>query len=135
MKVAVIFVCVVLALAAIWFADDFIAPLFLDSYIERLGEKNLPKILIEGGTVYCRMKADDFRFPLPSGSHALPPIVKEGGFDWLDGVVEARFDGTNQMSAIEYQNWLSARLQAGASVTVTSVPGGLSIKFHYFGDK
>jgi len=42
-----------LVVAAIWFANDFIAPLFLNSRIERLGEKNLPKILTEkGGTIW-----------------------------------------------------------------------------------
>src|SRR5438445_1532613 len=36
-----------------------LSPLFLNSKIERIHEKNLPTIRIEkGGTVYCRMRAD-----------------------------------------------------------------------------
>ena len=42
------------------FVDESIAPLFLNCRITRLGEKNLPKILVQGTTIYCRMKADDF---------------------------------------------------------------------------
>src|SRR5512138_3933502 len=97
---------IVLILTAIWFANDSIAPLFLNSRIERLGEKDLPKILIRGNTVYCRMKADDFRFPLPPGSRAVNAVVR-GGFDTVDGSVEARFDGTNRITANEYETSLS----------------------------
>jgi hypothetical protein len=60
------------------------------------------------------MKADDFRFPLPPESRVLPPIILSGGFDTVDGSVEVRFERSNP---------------------VTPIPGGLSIKFHYFGDK
>jgi hypothetical protein len=121
---------------AVWFADDFIAPLFLNSRIERVGEKDLPKASIEnGGIIYCRMKADDFRFPLPPGSHVALPIIISGGFDTVDGSVEARFEGSNHVTSMEYEIWLSSRLQVGAQVTVESVPGGLTIKFHYFGDR
>jgi hypothetical protein len=137
MKPVAIVVCSVLMGAAVWFADDFIAPLFLNSRIERLGKKNLPKAYSEkGGTViYCRMKADDFRLPMPPGSHVLTPIVITGGFDTVDGTAEARFEGSHQVSPSEYESWLSGRLQVGAYVTAEPVPGGLSIKFHYFGDR
>jgi hypothetical protein len=119
-----------------WFVDDSIAPLFLNSRIERLDETGLPKALVEkGGIIYCRMKADDFRFPLPPGSHVMPPIIISGGFDTVDGSVEARFEGSNQVTPSEYEAWLSSRMQVGGYVTAGSVPGGLLIKFHYFGDK
>ena len=135
MKVVLILIGVTLVAAAMWFADDFIAPLFLNSRIERLHEKNLPKILVErGSTIYCRMKADDFRFPLPPGSRAVNPLVT-GGFDTVDGSVEARFEGTNRVTAGEYETSLSGKLQVGGSITARTIPGGLLIKFHYFGDR
>lgn len=118
-----------------WLADDSIAPLFLNSRIERLGERNLPKLTIErGSTVYCRMKADDFRFPLPPGTWATNGVVL-GGFDTADGTVDARFEGSNQMTPFEYQNWLAGKVQIGGQVTALAIPGGLLIQFHYFGDK
>jgi hypothetical protein len=79
-----------LVFAVISWADESIAPLFLNSRIERLGETGLPKLRVErGGIICCRMKADDFRFPLPPGSHATNGNVS-GGFDTVDGSVEAR---------------------------------------------
>jgi hypothetical protein len=135
MTVAAVLVCTALVMAAIWFADDTIGPLFLNSRIERLGEKNLPTILAEkGGMIHCRMKADDFRFPLPPGSRAVSLVVK-GGFDTVDGSVEARFESTNQITASQYEGWLSDKVQAGGQVTAQAISGGLLIKFHYFGDR
>jgi hypothetical protein len=131
----------ILALAAMGFGswrylDDALAPLFLNSKIERLGEKNLPKAVAEGGdTIYCRMKADDFRFPLPPQSHAVLPILITGGFDTVDGSVRVQFDGSNSISASAYEAWISSRMQEGGQVTAESVPGGLVVKFHYFGDR
>jgi hypothetical protein len=111
--VVAMLVGIALMCAAIRFADNFIAPLFLNSRIERLGEKNLPKILVErGSTIHCRMKADDLRFPLPPGSRAVNPVVT-GGFDTVDGSVEARFDGTNRITASEYEYSLSGKVQVG----------------------
>jgi hypothetical protein len=81
------------------------------------------------------MKADDFRFPLPPESRVLPPIILSGGFDTVDGSVEVRFERSNPVTPIDYESWLSGRMQVGGYVTADSVPGGLSIKFHYFGDK
>jgi hypothetical protein len=129
--------CAVLIAGLIWSVfDEFFAPMFFDSRIERLHETGLPKATVEkGDIIYCRMKADDFRFPLPPGSHALPPIITSGCFDCVDGSVEARFDSSSQVTPSEYESWLSSRLQVGGYVTADSVPGGLSIKFHYFGDK
>ena len=104
--------------------------LFLTSKIERLGEKNLPKILVEnGGIINCRMKAADFRFPAPPGSRAANLMLTS------TGSVEARFQSSNQVTASEYENWLSGKVQVGGWVTVHSVPGGLLIKFSHFGDK
>ena len=135
MKVVVALVCAVVIAAAFWFADNYVAPLFLNSRIERIHERNLPRIIIEGGrTVYCRMKADDFRFPLPRGARAEHPVVS-GGFDTVDGSVEARFDGTTLITASEYENYLSGRVQVGGQITTQTIPGGLLIKFHYFGDR
>lgn len=112
-----------------------LSPLFLNSKIERIHEKNLPTIRIEKpGTIYCRMKADDFRFPLPPGSRAANPVVT-GGFDTVDGSVEARFEGTNRVTASEYEIWLSGKVPVGGQVTAHTISGGLLIKFHYFGDR
>ena len=88
MKVVAIIVCAALIAGAIWFADDFIAPLVLNSRIERLGEKNLPKIQVEKGcTIYCRMSACDFRFPLPKGARIARADSVSGGFDTIKGAV------------------------------------------------
>jgi len=120
---------------AVWIVVEF-SPLLLNSKIERVHEKNLPSIMIEkGGIVYCRMKADDFRFPLPLGARPVNPMLASGGFDTVDGSVEARFDATNQATAGEYERWLSGKVPVGGYVTAQQIPGGLLIKFHYFGDR
>jgi hypothetical protein len=112
-----------------------ISPLLFNSKIERTHERNLPSIQIEkAGIIYCRMKADDFRFPLPSGSRAANPVVT-GGFDTVDGSVEARFDGTNQVTSSEYEKWLSGKVPVGGRVSAHAIEGGLLIEFHYFGDR
>jgi hypothetical protein len=117
------------------FVNRFVAPYILDSRIERLYDKGLPKVSVEKQReIYCRMKTDDFRLPLPPGSHAVRPVITSGSIDSVDGTVEARFDGSNVMTPNEYEKWLAGRLQVGAYVTSESVPGGLAIKFHYFGD-
>lgn len=138
-SIAILFCCLACAVSiafVLWFVDDFIAPLCLNSRIERLGETGLPKASVEkGGIIYFRMKADDFRFPLPPESRVLPPIILSGGFDTVDGSVEVRFERSNPVTPIDYESWLSGRMQVGGYVTADSVPGGLSIKFHYFGDK
>lgn len=112
-----------------------VAPLWFDARIDRLKEQNLPQIMIErGGIVFCRMKADDFRFPLPPGTRATNLVVT-GGFDSVDGSVEARFDSTNQITAYEYETSLLGKIQPGGQVQAQSNPGGLLITFHYFGDR
>ena len=134
-KLFPIALCSAMLIVAILFANSFIAPLVFNSRIERLGETNLPSIRVErGSTIYCRMKADDFSFPLPPASRATNLTVT-GGFDTVDGSVEARFDGPNPLSADEYQASLIGRLSPGGYITAAPVPGGLLIKFHYFGDK
>ena len=134
-KLFPILLCTAMLAVAILFANSFIAPLVFNSRIERLGETNLPSIRVEsGGIIYCRMKADDFSFPLPPASHATNLTVT-GSFDTVDGTVEARFDGTNELTADQYQDSLIGRLSPGARITADHIPGGLLIKFHYFGDK
>ncbi len=131
----VIFACLVLMIAGLRFANNTIAPLLLNSRIERLNEKNLPSIQIEKkGAVYCRMKADDFEFPLPPGTWVVNSAVT-GGFDTVDGSVEVRFDPDSQMSPSEYEKWLSGKIPEGGSITAEQIPGGLLIKFYYFGDR
>jgi hypothetical protein len=117
------------------FVDDYIAPMILDSRIERLHETGLQKASLENGCVYCRMKADDFRLPLPPGFRAMPPVITDGGFDWADGSIELRFDSSNRVGTGDFSGWQPNRLQVGASVIVDAMPGGMLIKFHYFGDR
>lgn len=134
-KLFPILLCTAMLAVAILFANSFIAPLMFHSRIERLGETNLPSIRVEsGGIIYCRMKADDFSFPLPPASHA-KNLAVTGSFNTVDGSLEARFDGTNQLTADEYQESLIGRLSPGGYITADHIPGGLLIKFHYFGDK
>ena len=116
-----------------WFLDDTIAPLLWNSRIERLGETNLPRATIEtGNIVYCRMKADDFRFALPVGLRATNLIITNGGFDTVHGSVEVYFDGTRQFARID--GW-PGKIQIGGSVSSEPIAGGLLIHFDYFGDK
>ena len=134
MKVVAILICAALLAGTAWVVIKF-SPLFLNSKIERVHEKNLPAIRIErGSTIYCRMKADDFRFPLPPGAWATNLVVT-GGFDTVDGSVEARFDGANRVTAGEYESFLSGKVQIGGQITAQATLGGLLIKFHYFGDR
>lgn len=134
MKVVAALVCAGLIAGAALVAIKF-SPLFLNSKIERIHEKHLPSIRVEkAGTICCRMKADDFRFPLPSGSRAVNPVVT-GGFDTVDGSVELRFDSTNQVTANEYETWLAGKVPVGGQVRARTIPDGLLIKFHYFGDR
>lgn len=132
---AVIFAGVILLFVSIRFVDDYLAPLFLNSRIERLGETKLPKIQVQSGNIiYCRMKADDFYFPLPTASLATNLVVV-GSFDTVDGSVEARFDGGNFVTPREYERFISGKVQVGGQISAESNPGGLLIKFHYFGDR
>src|SRR5690349_9137271 len=105
MKFATILMCAAVAAALVaLFVNTYIAPLFFNSRLERLHENGLPKIAVEkGATVYCRMKADDFRVPRPPGSRATNAVVS-GGFDTVDGSVEARLEDSRQMSAGEYES-------------------------------
>jgi hypothetical protein len=134
-KAVAIALCIALILAVMWLANEHVAPFCLNSRIERLGERALPKVIIERGqTVYCRMKADDFRFPLPPGSRATNAMIT-GGFDTVDGSVEALFESTNQVTASQYESWVSGKVAVGGRVTAEPIAGGLLVSFHYFGDK
>ena len=54
---------------------------------ERKSEK-LPAVSVEGGkTVYCRMQACDFRFPLPAGAQVQRADPVSGGFDTIHGII------------------------------------------------
>ena len=131
-------VCVaVVLLGAAWsFFDTFLAPLFFNARVERLHESGLPNIEVKNGrTVHCRMKADDFEFPLPPGAQAVHPMLTSGGFDTVDGSVEAQFGTGAWMSPDEYERWLNGKVQVGGWITAETISGGLLIKFHYFGDK
>ncbi|MBI1176720.1 hypothetical protein GC207_04695 [bacterium] len=128
-------VAVTLAFVVARFVDNTLAPLFLNSRIERLTESHLPTIRVEQGrTIYCRMKADDFRFPLPLGSRATNLMIT-GSYDSVKGSVEARFDNTNRISADDYQSSLAGKLQPGGQIAARDIPGGLLIEFDYFGDR
>lgn len=136
MKPLVGVLCTIVGAAVFWLLLQFLSTRLLDSRIDRLHETGLPKICVVSGTeIYCRMKADDFRFPLPPNSHTTKSAVTSGGFDWVDGIVNVAFDTSNHMTAAGYYQWLSNKLPMGASVTVQALPSGLAIKFHYFGDK
>ena len=129
-------VCLIAGAVPILVVLNILSPMFLDSRIERLYEKGLPKALIRNGsTVYCRMQADDFQFPLPPDSEPFTPIITAGGFDWVDGMVQVRFPGANRIIPAHYEAWLANRLQVGATVTAAANSQGLLITFHYFGDK
>jgi hypothetical protein len=136
MKVLAIIICVALVAAGIWFVDDTIAPLFLNSRIERIAEAGLPKAFEEaGGIIHCRMKADDFRFPIPPHSRVVNPIVVSGGFDTVHGSVRVEVEKPFEVSAYAYENSLAGKIQEGGRITTELIPDGLLIKFDYFGDK
>lgn len=124
------------AVASTWFLDRFLAPLFFNSYIERLGEKDLPKATIEpGNIVHCRMKADDFLFPLPPESRATN-LVLTGGFDTVHGTVEVYFDDHRDRKLLNWDGRSgNYKLQIGGNISYKPIPGGLLIEFDYFGDK
>ena len=130
---AIIAICIAVAGVAV---VNF--PLFADSKFGRMSEHNLPRIEIENdSTVYCRMKADDFRFPLPEGATGVDPKLSSGGFDTVEGSVRVRFTGQLGMSAGGYQEWLRERLQTGgvAHVVDDVSSSDLIVNFSYFGDK
>jgi hypothetical protein len=60
--------------------------------------------------------------------------VVTDGFDTVSGGVQVRFDGTNRMTAAGYEGFLADKVQVGGRVTAQTIPEGLSIEFHYFGD-
>jgi hypothetical protein len=140
MKVAAICLAVVIALASLFVvlkaANDYIAPLVFNSRVERIHEVGLPKVCVENGTtVYCRMKAEDLRFPLPSGSVGTNGKIINGGFDTVEGTIEARFSSTNHITEAGYQRLLTGNVQEGAQIDLENIPQGFLIKFSYFGDR
>lgn len=118
------------------FLDTYIAPVAFDSRIERLHEKGLPKATVENGCVYFRMKADDFRLPLPAGYRAMTPVITSRGFDSVGGSIELRPENASHpFFASECAEYASHRLQTGGWATIEPIAGGMLIKFHYFGDR
>ena len=112
--------------------------LFLNSRLDRQREEGLPAVSIEGGkSIYCRMKAADFRFELPAGGVAAEPIIESGGFDSVHGSVVITFPEATQRSAGEYGEGLRRDLQVGGRVSAREDPssGGILLDFSYFGDK
>ncbi len=81
------------------------------------------------------MKADDFRFPLPPGTHAVAPTIDSGGFDTVNGHLEVQFDQADFFAAEHYELWLKNKVSIGGNVTAQTVPTSLLIKFSYFGDR
>ena len=121
----------------IWFVVAN-STLLLNSKMDRLTEEGLPTITIEGdNTVYCRMKADDFRFPLPPGAVAVNPRIVSGSFDTVKGSLIVTFPEGRPMSPRRYEEWLKARLQTGGWVTASKnrETEGMLVTFSYFGDK
>lgn len=124
-------VCLLCGILCFLFFDEVIAPLLFDSYVERINETGLPRGTIENGYVYCRMKAADFRLPLPAGCHATNLVITQGGFDWVDGSVQILFD-----KSAGFGSGLQNRLPEGGSAEVEfTTNGSMYLKFHYFGDK
>ena len=134
-------VVILAVLAVISMVGCFIAvnsTLFLNSKLDRLSENDLPKVFVESdGVVCCRMKADDFRFTLPLGAVAMSPQLLSGGFDTVEGTVEAHFQDGVTISSEEYQKLVRKELQAGGWIIVKSIPSSqaLLLSFSYFGDK
>ena len=135
MKIAAAILCIAFIAACLWLLDIYLAPTFFDSRIERLGETNLPIVSISGRTIYCRMKAGDFRFSLPPGTYGTNPVITSGGFDSIHGTVEARYEGSHQLTSKEYEDWVTRNSQVGGSVSAAFISNGLLVKFDYFGDK
>ncbi|MGJ8635117.1 MAG: hypothetical protein ACSHX7_14470, partial [Luteolibacter sp.] len=112
--------------------------LFFGTRLDRALEDGLPRVLIEDAqVVYCRMKADDFRFELPNGGVAADPLISSGGFDTVKGSVEISFPQGDGISADEYESWMQGRLQVGGWISARDdvSTGNLIVDFSYFGDK
>ena len=129
-----LFVVALLVLA--WPVLEGISTLFLNARIERLGRTGFPNAEVEsGGIVHCRMQADDFRFPLPPGSHAHDLRLDSGGFDTVNGWVAVTFDHPCHMQEAAYRVWLAGRLPVGGACDVQTTPDGMVLTFRYFGDR
>jgi len=112
--------------------------LLFNTRIERIFERDLPRISIEDERIiYCRMQADDFRFPLPQYGIAIDPTLLGGGFDTIEGSVRITYQGGTGMNAQEYESWVRERSQMGGSITVEGddASSDLIVRFSYFGDR
>jgi len=122
--------CGVVSAALVWSVfDDYIAPLFFDSRIERIHETGLPSATIERGGVYFRMRADDFFLPLPKGARVKQPIKFSGGYDTVDGDMEVSFDKSNGTAPHGHEGLVSGSIGVGGYVKNEWVPGGLVVVY------
>ncbi|HEV7403524.1 MAG TPA: hypothetical protein VGO11_11375 [Chthoniobacteraceae bacterium] len=136
MSKKLLFLCAVAVLAGgIWYLWPRIF-FMRDSLPGREHEDGLPKVTIENGSVvYCRMRADDFRFPLPRGSRARPPVLESGSFDQVKGRIEVELNDANERVAMLYTESMRKSVPRGGYVFASPIPGGLQISFQYFGDR
>lgn len=119
-----------------WLIAEFVSIWLFNAKIERIFEKNLPKVAVENGNiVYCRMSADDFRLSLPAGSRVVHANILSGGSDWVDVEVEIRQEKSNVLTSVDFEEWIKERLQIGASVSFEEHGDITLIKCHYFGDR
>jgi hypothetical protein len=115
-----------------------------DSYwlkgdIRQLSRRNekLPTVSIENGnTVYCRMAACDFRFPLPNGSHVTMIDLSEGGFDTVNGTVNVVATNGASINLDSYTKQIdNYHLEEGGNVQFSEITNHtIEIRFSYFGD-
>jgi len=117
------------------FSGDFY---WLKGDVRQLSRRHekLPDVSIENGnTVYCRMRACDFRFPLPSGSQFIKTESVEGGFDTINGVIYVTTTNGTPVNLAAYEAQLKKyRLAEGGWVSPDWTNGLTKIRFSYFGD-
>lgn len=75
----------------------------------RIHEK-LPALFVENGnTVYCRMKACDFRFPLPDDVSIIGTNITDGGFDTIHGAIYIVGTNGGPVNLREYADFLQKK--------------------------
>jgi hypothetical protein len=124
----------VLVVLGLWhLVNASIAPLLFNARIERINEPTLPRIIIEQGpVVYCRMRADGFRLPLPGGAVLREVRLTNGRFDSAEGWVEMGVK--DERTVAEFERSLLA-LPPGATVGLEGSGSRLWVSFRYFGDR
>ena len=111
-----------------WFKGDV-------RQLSRRHEK-LPAVSIENGdTVYCRMRACDFRFPLPRGSQFIKTELVERGFDTINGFIYVKMTNGTAVNLAAYEAQLNKyHLAEGGWVSPDQTNNLTQIRFSYFGD-